>query len=81
MGMVEQLDPRREDPALQNMVVIGHSQGGLLAKMTADDSGDVLWRAISDEHFDDMQADPAVKNLARRLLFLSRSNWSSGSFS
>ena len=26
--MVKQLDPEQKDSALQNMVVIGHSQGG-----------------------------------------------------
>ena len=37
--IVEQLDPDGTDAALRQMVVIGHSQGGLLAKMTAIDSG------------------------------------------
>jgi pimeloyl-ACP methyl ester carboxylesterase len=31
------------DPALDRMVVIGHSQGGLLAKLTAVDSGRLFW--------------------------------------
>ncbi|HSF02473.1 MAG TPA: hypothetical protein VLA62_05660, partial [Solirubrobacterales bacterium] len=41
------LDPAGTDPGLRRMVVIGHSQGGLLTKMTAIDSGSRLW----DMHF------------------------------
>ena len=43
---VQQLDPEGKDPALQQMVVIGHSQGGLLTKLTATDTGDKLWQAV-----------------------------------
>lgn len=41
--VVGELDPEGTDPGLQRMVVIGHSQGGLLTKMTAVDSGMRLW--------------------------------------
>jgi hypothetical protein len=37
------LDPEGKDPGLKQMVVIGHSQGGLLAKMTVIDTGMHLW--------------------------------------
>ncbi len=67
--MVTQLDPQRQDEALQNMVVIGHSQGGLLTKTTAVSSGDNLWQAVSDENIDEMNMDPETKNYVRRLLF------------
>jgi Alpha/beta hydrolase family len=40
---VADLDPEGKDPELKQMVVIGHSQGGLLAKMTVIDSGMGLW--------------------------------------
>ena len=42
-----QLDPVGADPALARMVLIGHSQGGLLAKMLSVDTGDQLWDRIS----------------------------------
>jgi pimeloyl-ACP methyl ester carboxylesterase len=66
--MVHRLDPQQKDPALQNMVVIGHSQGGLLTKMTAVNPGDGLFNAISDIPVDEMKASPEIKNLIRRLL-------------
>ena len=68
VGMIKQLDPQQQDPALQNMVVIGHSQGGLLTKMTAVDSGDVMWNAISDKRIDEMEIDRNIKDFASRLL-------------
>jgi pimeloyl-ACP methyl ester carboxylesterase len=40
---VAELDPEGKDPGLKQMVVIGHSQGGLLTKMAAIDSGTHLW--------------------------------------
>jgi pimeloyl-ACP methyl ester carboxylesterase len=66
--MVDRLDPQHKDPALRNMVVIGHSQGGLLTKMTAVNPGDELFNSISDIPVDDMKATPEIKNLTRRLL-------------
>jgi pimeloyl-ACP methyl ester carboxylesterase len=35
---LKQLDPEGKDPALQQMVVIGHSQGGLHTRLTATDT-------------------------------------------
>ena len=40
---VEEIDPEGKDPGLKQMIVMGHSQGGLLTKMTAIDSGMRLW--------------------------------------
>jgi hypothetical protein len=40
---VAELDPEGKDPGLKQMVVIGHSQGGLLTKMMVVDSGMHLW--------------------------------------
>ena len=41
--VVKELDPDDKDTGLKRMVVAGHSQGGLLTKMTAIDSGMQLW--------------------------------------
>lgn len=68
-GMVARLDPARRDPALRQMVVIGHSQGGLLTRFTAVDPGNRLWRAISDQPFESLDIDPVLKAGLRRALF------------
>jgi pimeloyl-ACP methyl ester carboxylesterase len=44
---VQQLDPEGTNAALRKMVVIGHSQGGLLTKLTATDTGDAVVRAAT----------------------------------
>ena len=41
--VVKELDPDVKDTGLRRMVVMGHSQGGLLTKMTVIDSGMQLW--------------------------------------
>jgi hypothetical protein len=40
---VEEIDPEGKDPGLKQMIVMGHSQGGILTKMTAIDSAMGLW--------------------------------------
>jgi pimeloyl-ACP methyl ester carboxylesterase len=41
--MVKSLDPEGTDASLRDMVVIGHSQGGILTKLQAVASGDAYW--------------------------------------
>ena len=45
---VQKLDPQGTNALLRQMVVIGHSQGGLLTKLTATSTGDRMWRAVSE---------------------------------
>ena len=40
-------DPMRGDPALSQMVLIGHSMGGLVAKLQVTESGDSLWQSVA----------------------------------
>jgi pimeloyl-ACP methyl ester carboxylesterase len=51
------LDPGRSDAALDRMVIVGHSMGGLLTKMMVADAGDRLWRAISDRPFSELSGE------------------------
>ena len=65
---VAQLDPEGKDPALRDMVVIGHSQGGLLTKLTVVDTGDSLVRALTGKDLDSLGLSEKDKNEVRRLL-------------
>lgn len=47
------VDPAQNDIALDQMVLVGHSMGGLLAKLQVSYSDDKLWRAISDVPLND----------------------------
>lgn len=64
---VDEMDPDSKDPALRKMVVIGHSQGGLLTKLTTVDSGMKFW--TTDMPFDEVKASPETKETLRRSVF------------
>lgn len=68
---IRELDPQRLDPALDQMVVIGHSQGGLLAKMTVVDTGDRLWRSLSDTPLEQMNIDAKDREMLRSYMFIN----------
>ena len=68
--IVEQLDPDGVDAALRQMVIIGHSQGGLLTKMTAIDSGTALWNTVSSRPLDELVLRESTREELRRTLFL-----------
>ena len=67
---VRKLDPAGSDPALSEMVVIGHSQGGLLAKAMAVDTGDRLWGAIAYKPIDQIDLSAEERDLMRRAVFI-----------
>lgn len=64
------LDPEAKDPALRRMVLIGHSQGGLLVKMQSISSGDRLWNAASKKPLDEMVLSDRTRDLFRRGMFV-----------
>jgi pimeloyl-ACP methyl ester carboxylesterase len=68
---LKEVDPEGNDPALRQMVVIGHSQGGLLTKMISTDTGDQLWRSVSNKSLDEMNLTSSQKEEMRDLLFLN----------
>ena len=67
---VARLDPAGTDPALRRMILIGHSQGGLLVKMQVIHSGDRIWNGVSRKPFDQMQFSDETRDLLRRALFV-----------
>jgi len=66
---LHELDPDGKDPALQQMVVIGHSQGGLLTKLTAIDSGTKFWDRISNKPFEQMKLGPEAREFVQQSVF------------
>lgn len=63
------LDPEGSDRAFDQMVIVGHSMGGLLTKMMIQDTGDRLWHVISERRVDELAGDPADVRLFRDVLF------------
>ncbi|MEI6153813.1 MAG: hypothetical protein WCQ90_06985 [Deltaproteobacteria bacterium] len=66
---VHELDPQGADPAMKKMVVVGHSQGGLLTKLTVVDSGNIFWDNLTSTPLDDLDVSPETKALLKRSLF------------
>ncbi len=64
------LDPERSNSFLKQMVIIGHSQGGLLTKLTAVDSGDLLVKAITGKNFDKIKLPKESRARLERLLVI-----------
>jgi pimeloyl-ACP methyl ester carboxylesterase len=58
------------DPCLDEMIVIGHSQGGLLVKLTAIDSGDLFWRNVSDTPIDDTEMSDQTRAVLEEAMFV-----------
>lgn len=62
-------DPEHDDAAFDEMVLIGHSMGGLISKMMVQDSGDTLWNAVSRKRLDELNVTPQEEQLIRDVFF------------
>lgn len=62
-------DPHHSDVAHDNMVVVGHSMGGLISRMLTKDSGDRFWRAVSKVPFEQASFDPETRREVQRIHF------------
>jgi len=67
---VDRADPNGSDSCARDMVVMGHSQGGLLTKLTAIDSGDIFWANVTDKPLDELKLAPDDKELLRNTMFV-----------
>lgn len=67
---VAKLDREGMDPALHEMVLVGHSQGGLLEKMSVVKTGDTLWDALSKVSLKDLKAKPELKKELQKEFFI-----------
>ena len=65
------LDPAGTDSGLRQMVVIGHSQGGLLTKTTAIDSGSRFWDRAFKRPLESLDVSPETRDLLRRVAFVT----------
>ena len=68
--MQQVVDPHDQYPALDQMVLVGHSMGGLVSKLQTVDSGNEFWNTLSERPFAEVDADDAVRaGLARTFFF------------
>lgn len=65
----QDLDPQRREPALDQMVLVGHSMGGLVSKLQTVASGDDYWSAVSNTPFQLVKASPQTRETLERTFF------------
>lgn len=61
--------PRDRGHRLGDMVVIGHSMGGLISRLMTYESGNLYWNSVSRTPFDQLNAPPKIKQRIRRVFF------------
>ena len=62
-------DPDGDNPAMRQMVVLGHSMGGLLTKAILQDSGDAFWQSLHPEPFDSVEMSDEVRAHLQEVFF------------
>ncbi|NBP80910.1 alpha/beta fold hydrolase [bacterium] len=67
--LIEKLDPTGTTTALQQVVLVGHSMGGLHAKMMVVSSGDRFWSAISYKPFAQVKLPGTLQQRMRESFF------------
>jgi pimeloyl-ACP methyl ester carboxylesterase len=68
LNVVADLDPEKKDPGLRQMVVIGHSQGGLLTKMMVVDPGTRFWDGVFSVPPDELDVRPETRDFLKNAL-------------
>ncbi len=67
-------DPDHNDPGMNQMVLVGHSMGGLLSRMQVIDPGDKLWNAMFRRPPEQLNVSaPVRERLVRTLKFKPQS--------
>ena len=68
-AVVAEVDPEGRDPALRHMVLVGHSQGGLLTKLMAIESGTRFWNNVSRVPLEQIRAPAEARALLHEAMF------------
>jgi hypothetical protein len=59
---IDQVDPERRDPALQRVVLVGHSMGGLVAKLQVAYSDEMVWSQVANRPLEEIVTSEAVRS-------------------
>lgn len=62
-------DPDTSDAAFDRMVVVGHSLGGILAKMMVQSGGPLLWQTVCGRPFEQVALLPEERRILREAFF------------
>jgi pimeloyl-ACP methyl ester carboxylesterase len=58
---VEELDPGHGDPALHRIVLVGHSMGGLIAKLQVTHSDELIWNRLANRPLEDLTTTESTR--------------------
>jgi hypothetical protein len=62
-------DPTGSDPAIARMVLVGHSMGGLVARLQVSYSGDKIWQAVANRPLEQIVAPPRTKMILAEVAY------------
>lgn len=65
----QDLDPYQNSTALDQMVLVGHSMGGLVARMQTIESGNDFWELVTDRPFSDVKGSPESIEKLKSIFF------------
>ena len=68
------LDPNMSAPVLDQMVLVGHSMGGLVSRLQTLESGEEFWRILSDEPFEKVKGEEEERQRLAAALFFHPNN-------
>ncbi|MCO8120828.1 hypothetical protein NHH03_03690 [Stieleria sp. TO1_6] len=62
-------DPAHQHAPLDQMVLVGHSMGGLISRMQTIDSGDDFWNIVTDQPTEKLRGKPELRHKLVSTLF------------
>jgi pimeloyl-ACP methyl ester carboxylesterase len=67
-------DPHETDAALNQVVLVGHSMGGLISKVQIAESGSQVWNALSNRRFEQVAMSPDTRRKFANAVFFKPSS-------
>lgn len=64
-----ELDPRGDSQSLDQMILVGHSMGGLISLMQTQESEDHYWNVISDQPIESLVGNANTIDLLRKTFY------------
>jgi pimeloyl-ACP methyl ester carboxylesterase len=68
------LDPQQSDPALGRMVLVGHSMGGLIAKLQVTYSDETIWARVANRPLEEIVTTDATRAFLARTCYFDPSS-------
>lgn len=71
---IAQCDPARRDTALRRTVLVGHSMGGLIAKLQVTRSDDLIWKRLANRPLDEIVTTESTRGLLAETCYFEPSS-------